>query len=161
MNSPANRPWLLPLCEVFPLVPIRGGALRARRAGYVQRIKDEITLSGVEGLTWIDISCMQARGTWDVLELLAPESLPLILPGYLQWLYDPEEGDTMVHVLPNLVVAALNDCPAVFSPEQLNGLSRWFSACLGTERYLEPDQVECYEKTLRQIHACKTIKELR
>jgi hypothetical protein len=155
MHSPANRPWLLPLLEVFPLVPIRGGALRARTPGYAQRIEDEITVSGIEGLTWIGISCLQARGTWDVLELLAPEFLPVILPGYLQWLYDPEEGDVMVTALPTLVVATLKDSPAAFTPGQLDGLSNWFSTCQRTERHLQPDQIEGYENALREIQALK------
>lgn len=138
------------LREVFPPTAIDSSALQAREPIGKWRIEDEISIGGIEGHTWMDFSSRQARGTWDILELLEHKCLPVILPGYLQWLQDFEEADVMVSALPALLLESLRRKPSPFSSEQLGGISKFFASALDqTQKSLTQEDRDLYLAVIR------------
>lgn len=41
--------------------------------------------------------------------MMVPQSVAVVLPGYLQWLWDIEEADVMVHALPSVLMKMSHD----------------------------------------------------
>jgi len=79
----------------------------------------------------VEITLDQARGTWDMLELLHPACLPLILPGYLKWLWDVQEADAMMLPLLKLLAHLERD---IFSPQQLESISMFLKQVIDQNR---------------------------
>lgn len=117
-----------------------------------RRVYDEIGIAEIEGLTWVEISAKQARGTWDLLELISPTSLPIILPGYLKWLWEVEEADGMVSALPKFLIRALDTQPDAFTQEQLKSLCSFAVAVLRhTGHLLTDDEADAYQNAIRRL----------
>lgn len=104
----------------FPATRIDRDNVRPIDPGVWPRTTDELNISGIEGSTWVEITLDQARGTCDILKLLHPACLPLILPGYLKWLWDVQEADAMMLPLFRLLAHLERD---IFSPQQRESIS--------------------------------------
>lgn len=140
------------LLEAFPTKAILPQDLHALDSNNNQRVEDEIKISGIEGLTWIEISSSQARGTLDVLGMLAPDLIPTILPGYLQWLWDREEADIMSLALPKFVLSLLGRYPHLFDLSQLLSISRFISTALDhTQHSLSEEEAASYLEVVQMV----------
>lgn len=128
------------LRDAFPPKLIRAETLWAKESKHAWRIEDEIKISGIEGLTWIEITAPQARGTWDILEYVAPDCWPTLLPGYLKWLWNVEAADVMVSAISSLLIEKFHQKSHGFQLEQLECIGRFFSAALNHTRQLLSDE---------------------
>jgi len=157
MSSPSSFPLHPLLIAAFPATEISVNTLTPKDERHRHRISDELQIAKLEGLTWVDISVRQARGTWDVLELLAPSSLPIIFPGYLQWLWQAEEADVMVMGLPKFLIQAIDTKPDVFTREQLTSLAGFMAAALRQTRHqLSLAEVRLYKRAFRRLEDLAT-----
>jgi len=152
MSSPSSFPPHSLLIAAFPATEISVSTLTPKEERHRRRISVELQVAKLEGLTWVDVSAQQARGTWDVLELLAPSSLPIIFPGYLKWLWQAEEADVMVMGLQNFLIQAIDTKPDVFTREQLKSLAGFMAAALRHTRHqLALAEVRLYKRALRRL----------
>jgi len=139
-----------PLRAVFPLVTVSHKNVRAKDPRNTQRIKDELQASNIEGRTWIEITVTQARASWDILELIQPSSLPIIFPGYLQWLWNDSEADVMMHGLPLQLLHTLNQPTQPYNRQQIEGLVSFLQSVLDRARpTLERKEVAVFAEALR------------
>lgn len=89
--------------NAFPPVDIDCENLICNDVVYRDRVICELTVAKISGHNWKSIDIHQARGTWDVLLFLAPNSMAVLLPGYLKWLLFPDEAD----ILPDSLIRVL------------------------------------------------------
>src|SRR5690606_37301531 len=122
-----GRNWLR---TAFPETEIRAVNLLPARGDDSRRIEVELRVAGIEGKTWSEISAPAARGSWDILPSIHSDSLPVLLPGYLQWLLEPAEADVMMAGLPRILLKVLEEGPQTFRTEQLEHLGEFFQAVL-------------------------------
>jgi hypothetical protein len=111
------------------------------------RVEDELRGSKLLGITWSDIDAAQARGSWDVLEFLEPAPMMILLPGYLQWLWEPEEASEMLSALPHILLRT--DRSSLTESQRL-GIARLFSAVLAhTADILDNEDIDAYLATIQ------------
>ncbi|MEP6756704.1 MAG: hypothetical protein ABJA67_14455 [Chthonomonadales bacterium] len=138
------------LREVFPATVIEAESLYPTFPKDIWRVEDESIY--FIGLTWLQFSARLGRGTLDHLERISPECMPIIFPGFLQWLWEPEEADVMVSAIPNLLVRLLRSIPKPFSNVQLRGILSFLSGAEERVRVLFPDEdIECYTMAISEI----------
>jgi len=138
---------LAQLRSAFLENPIKASEIEASQ-GQQERLVCELKVSGIEGISWSDITAVQARGSWDLLFYTSPQSLPTLLPGFMQWLLHPEEADVMLTGLPKILLSALEHHRDAFTVDQLAKMSEFMLVVLAQVKDVDPEDyfilTQCY-----------------
>lgn len=124
----------------FPVVPILCGSFESIDPQNHVKVLDELEIAGICGSHWTEISLDQARSTWDVLFYISPKFLTCLLPGYLQWLWDPNNADVLATGLPKIVMRVLasprTEGPSL-SDDQIRALHMFFTQLAAVYRDID------------------------
>jgi hypothetical protein len=114
------------LYEAFPTHAFGGASLRLNDESQRTRLACELGVAGIDQVDFMEVSLQTARGTVDILELLHPQELPIVLPGYLKWLVDIDSADILINQTSTILASSLEKEQGLFSLQQLQALYSLF-----------------------------------